>query len=239
MQMKKRIWELDALRGLCLLGVVVVHLIFDLEHLYGLLQWEHPAIYDFIQEWGGVLFLLISGICVTLGRSHIKRGLIVLGFGLGLTAVTWAMEYFGFARGVVIWFGVLHCLGICMLLWSLLKKANIWVLSAISAVLIALGFWLDAQPPVDFVWLVPFGWISKGFYSADYFPLLPNLGFFLVGAILGKTLYKEKRSLLPKVNENFFLLRFLRFCGRNSLWIYLFHQPVLAGVCWLLAFINS
>ncbi len=237
--MKKRIWELDALRGLCMFGVVAVHLIFDLEHLYGLLQWEHPAVYDFIQEWGGVLFLLISGICVTLGEHHIKRGLFVLGFGMALTAVTWGMEFFGFARGVVIWFGVLHCLGICMLLWAPLRKVNHWALLLMAAVLIAGGFWMDAQPPLGSIWLIPFGWVSEGFFSADYFPLLPNLGFFLLGAVLGKTLYKEKTSLLPNVNEDFFILRFLRFCGRNSLWIYLFHQPILAGICALLTLTRS
>lgn len=28
---KERIWELDALRGLCLLGMIAVHLCFDLQ----------------------------------------------------------------------------------------------------------------------------------------------------------------------------------------------------------------
>ena len=31
--MKKRIWELDVLRGICILGVVIVHLIYDLVDL--------------------------------------------------------------------------------------------------------------------------------------------------------------------------------------------------------------
>ena len=33
--MKKRIWELDAARGLFLIGMMVIHLIFDLVDLYG------------------------------------------------------------------------------------------------------------------------------------------------------------------------------------------------------------
>lgn len=235
--MKKRIWELDALRGLCLMGMVAVHLIFDLEYLYGLLTWEHPVFYDLLQNWGGVLFLLISGICVTLGSHHLRRGLLVLGAGLALTAVTWALSFVGFS-GVQIWFGVLHCLGICMLLWALLRRLNNWLLAALAAVLIAAGLWLKTLPPADFVWLVPLGLVYEGFFSADYFPLLPNLGFFLAGALLGRTLYRGGTSLLPRVNENFFLLWFLRLCGRNSLWIYLLHQPVLAGFCWLLTLLK-
>ena len=40
--MKKRVWELDALRGLCLLGVVAVHLIFDRTVLYRIIRWRAP-----------------------------------------------------------------------------------------------------------------------------------------------------------------------------------------------------
>ena len=32
--MKKRIWELDALRGLCVIGMVAVHLVYDLAVMY-------------------------------------------------------------------------------------------------------------------------------------------------------------------------------------------------------------
>ena len=36
----KRIWELDAFRGLCVLGMVIVHLVFDVVYLYRLVDWE-------------------------------------------------------------------------------------------------------------------------------------------------------------------------------------------------------
>ena len=81
---------------------------------------------------------------------------------------------------------------------------------------------------------MPLGLYWQGFTSSDYFPLLPHLGFFLIGAALGKTLYKRRTSLLPKVKDTNPILRFLRFCGKHSLWIYLLHQPVISGVCYLL-----
>ena len=56
--MKKRIWELDAFRGLCIIGVVLVHLVYDLVDLYGIVKWEYPAWFAFIKDWGGILFLL-------------------------------------------------------------------------------------------------------------------------------------------------------------------------------------
>ena len=229
--MKKRIWELDALRGLCVLGMVIVHLIYDVTDLYGLVQWNLPDSFLFLQQWGGVLFLLISGISVTLGRKHIKRGLLVLLCGLICTAGTYGMYHFGFSgKGIIIYFGVLHCLGVCMLLWGLFHRFPTWALALAGIALAGLGLWMGTLPPVTYPWLMPLGLPYWGFVSSDYFPLLPHLGFFLLGAVLGRTVYGSKESLLPMVNERNILIRFLLFCGKNSLWIYLLHQPLLSGI---------
>ena len=229
--MKKRIWELDALRGLCVLGMVAVHAVFDMVKLYKLVSWEYPRWFSFVQNWGGVLFLLISGICVTLGRHNIRRGLIVFAAGMLCSAVTYGMYYYGFAdRGMIIYFGVLHCLGTCMILWQPFKKLPWWLLAALGAVLTALGLSFGEMPGLSHPWLTLLGLPMEGFRSSDYFPLLPYFGFFLLGAALGKTLYREKQSLLPKVNEKFLPIRFLVGVGKLSLWIYLLHQPLLSVI---------
>lgn len=217
--MTKRIWELDALRGLCILGMVLVHLAYNLGVSLG-----------FVQEWGGAVFLLISGICVTLGRHHIRRGLLVLGCGSLCTAVTAGIYLLGLAdKGIIIWFGVLHCLGLCMLLWSLFSRLPRWTLGALGPALILLGLWMDSLR-VRFPWLIPLGLRTADFASADYFPLALNLGFFLLGSFLGRLLYREKRSLLPNMREP----KFLCLCGRHSLIIYLAHQPILTAAAALL-----
>ena len=209
--MKKRIWELDALRGLCILMVLAFHLIFDLVEVFRLVRWDYPGWFLLLRDWGGLIFLILSGICVTLGSRPVRRGLTVLGCGMVCTAVTVAMTFFGFHPSMIIWFGVLHCLGTCMLLWPLFQKCPWWALLLLGLTGIALGF-LFLRLRVDTVWLIPLGLMFPGFASSDYFPLLPNLGFFLTGTALGKT-----------------------FCGRHSLWIYLLHQPVLYAVCLILA----
>ena len=227
--MKQRIWELDALRGLCVLGMVVVHFVYDLVELYGLVQWQYPALFTFIKDWGGVLFLLISGICATLGSRGVKRGLVVFGCGMVCTAVTYGMAVLGLAdKSITIYFGVLHCLGVCMLLWPLFRKMPTWLLAVTGAAVVICGLCVRAFVRVSFPWLIPLGFIYPGFATSDYFPLLPHLGFFLLGAVLGRTLYKNKRTLLPKLNADAAVFRFLRLCGKHSLWIYLLHQPALS-----------
>jgi len=52
--------------------------------------------------------------------------------------------------------------------------------------------------------------------------------------VLGKTVYRQKKTLLPKVNDRNPVFRFLQSCGKQSLWIYLLHQPVLSGLCYLI-----
>lgn len=229
--MKNRIWELDAFRGLCILGMVIVHFIFDLTELYEIIRWDAPALFSFVLNWGGMLFVLLSGICATLGSRSIHRGIIVFFCGMLCTAVTVGMYLLDMAESyIIIRFGVLHCLGICMILWPLFKKLPTWMLGVIGTVLIALGLWLqDIYVTTDL--LFPLGLVTTKFSSSDYFPLLPNLGYFLLGSVLGRTLYRGKQTLLPTVNAKNPILRFLVFCGQQSLLIYLLHQPILSGLC--------
>ena len=136
--MKYRVWELDAFRGICILGMVIVHLLYDLIDLYQLVSWDYPPIIRFLMAWGGILFVVLSGICATLGSKSVRRGLMVLGAGLLVSTVTVGLYHFGFAgKGIIIYFGVLHCLGLCMILWWVFKRLPAWLLAIISAAIIA------------------------------------------------------------------------------------------------------
>lgn len=234
--MKQRIWELDVLRGICILGMVIVHLIYDLTDLYGLIDWEYPDGFLFIKDYGGIVFFLISGICVTLGSRSVRRGIIVFSCGMLCTLVTFGMELLGFTGpGMTIWFGVLHCLGICMLVWPLAKKLPTVLLAGLGLRLVIAGHLLYGVYLVEHPFLIPLGIAPKWFVSPDYFPLLPYFGYFLLGAVLGRTLYRRKTSLLPRCNASSPVPRFLSLCGRYSLHIYLLHQPILIGLCLLLS----
>ena len=103
--------------------------------------------------------------------------------------------------------------------------------NAAGVVLVAAGWVLRTHIYVDMPWLLPLGFRFYGFSSSDYFPLMPNLGYFLLGAAAGRGLYRQKKSLLPDFPSEHWFVRFWRWCGRNSLMIYLLHQPVLAALC--------
>lgn len=232
--MKQRIWELDVVRGICIVGMVLFHLLYDLQHLLGWLPAGNTRLLQFIADWGGVLFFLLSGICVTLGSHPVRRGLVVFGCGMLVTAVTAGMAWLGWLAGsMVIWFGVLHCLGLCMLLWPLTRRMGWKWLLILGLVLIGVGLWLE-QVILPVTWLFPLGIRYPGFASGDYFPLLPFFGFFLLGAAAGKTLYRNGVSLLPNVNTNALWIRAFSRVGRWSLPVYMLHQPVITGILTLL-----
>lgn len=215
--------------------MVAVHFVYDLIDLYRIVPWNYPDWFLVIMNWGGILFILISGICATLGRRSVRRGMIVVLCGLVCTGVTWGMYHFGFAtKDIIIYFGVLHCLGICMILWWLFKRLPTALLAVLGVAFSVVGLFLWRTTFDVGMWLVPLGIRPANFYSSDYFPLLPNFGYFLIGAVLGRTVYRKKETLLPKINDRNPVLRFLQLCGKHSLWIYLLHQPVLSGICWLL-----
>ncbi len=237
---KERIWELDALRGLFIICVIFVHLIFDLEYFFGIISSQDlPDIFTFIQVNGGILFILLSGICVTLGSKSIKRGLIVLAGAAIVTIVSLCMG----SPDLYIFFGILHLLAFCMLTYPLYKKAPTWLIFIIGAIAIAVGIYFtgflityDTQLECHYIespywfWL---GLINRSFVAGDYFPILPNVGYFMMGIVLGRTLYKNKHTLFPKFPHENFVIKFLSWCGRNSLFIYLGHQPLLYGGCML------
>lgn len=229
--MKKRIWELDVLRGLFILGMIAVHITYDLVDLYRVVTLDNPFLYRIGTTFGGVPFLLLSGVCVSFSNHPVRRGITVFLCGMLCTIATAGMYFLRFAdRGIVIYFGILHCLGVCMVLWPLLRKLPVPAQAVLGVCILLFGYYVKGNIRVDYPWLVPLGIPCWGFSSSDYFPLLPNLGFFLIGAVLGKWLYPTPRSLLPRVNADWVVFRFLGFCGRHSLLIYLVHQPVLAGL---------
>jgi uncharacterized membrane protein len=230
---KERVWELDVFRGIAIIGVIIVHFIFDLTYFLNV-NVKTPAIFDFIQENGGVLFIILSGICVTLGHSFLKRGIIVFMCGAAVTWVTYVMYLLKISgKDIIIYWGILHLLGFCMILYGLLKKIPTAVLPFIALALIITGY-IVTKKTYDLNGfakiLTIFGFPPYGFMTGDYFPVMPNLGWFIAGIFIGRTLYKKQKTLFPRVNTRFILIRVFSFIGRHSLIIYLLHQPLISAI---------
>ena len=232
--MKARIWELDFVRGICLLLMFYCHIVFDIVVLFTLDIPADGAFYSWAMRYTGLFFILLSGISVTLGHRPVRRAVKVLLGGFACSLVTALMYLLRFAsKSIIIYFGILHCLAVCMMLWPIFRKLPFWALLLCGLAVLYLNRLLQPLQGQGNWFTMPLGIYPAGFYSSDYFPLLPNLGYFLIGSSLGKLLYGKKRSLLPSVSC--FPVPQLCFLGRHSLLVYLLHQPVIAIFVYLLS----
>lgn len=245
----KRIYLLDELRGFAIICMVIHHTFYDIGFVLDY-EWGYN-IFNFLclfQPVFWAIFIVTSGICSRLSRNTIKRGGIVLAAGLIVSFVTAVIMPLMGIEGAEIYFGILSCLGCCMiisgLLSPLIKKMNAKIGMLAMLILffavynISSGkifFGLISLPDILYStnYLAPLGFYTKGFFSADYFPLIPWLFMFLFGAFLGKY---AVNGALPK---SFYKSRiqFLQKIGKSSLWIYLLHQPVLYVIMYIISFI--
>lgn len=222
--MPNRIWEIDYLRGLAILLMVFFHLMYDLNEFFNL-----PITYDsgwiyYIGKLAASLFIILAGISCSLSSNNVRRGLKIFALGLLITVVT----YLTVPETNII-FGILHFLGVSILLFPLFRFWSPRYLWPLGILIISIGYYLQGiNMPNNF--LFPLGLLGDNFYSADYYPLFPWFGLFLWGTALGKTAYSSRKSLFPRGPRGEFLLNL----GRHSLLIYLLHQPILLSLLYLL-----
>ncbi len=212
--MSERIRSVDALRGLAAVLMIIYHGMYDAVYYLAAPDWliENPAA-AVLNMVIAVLFVAIAGISSRFSRNNLKRGILVFAAGLLVSLVT----YFA---GNPVKFGVLHCLGLSMIIFHFTERLwdRVPWAPAVFAVLFAAGLAAGkVNAGTDIFCFL--GFHSGDFYSADYYPLLPWFFLFLFGAWLGK-------RRLP----DFFRCRPLEFIGRHTLIIYLAHQPVLIGI---------
>jgi uncharacterized membrane protein len=243
-QTKERLHLLDALRGFLMLNMIAYHGMWDLVYLFGVKAGWYSGTPKYLwQQFICWSFILLSGFCWSFSRNPLKRGSLVFGGGLIVTAVTCLVM----PESRIV-FGVLTCLGSCMILMipaeKLLRKISSPVGLAVSFGLFlllrnvssgTLGFEsLVLCPLPDFLYrnllTAYLGFPPRGFFSTDYFPLIPWFFLFVTGYFLFRLLdskgWNEKlfaRGQVPVLN----------WLGRHSLIVYLLHQPILYGLCLL------
>lgn len=220
----KRIWELDFLRGIALLLMVYFHTIYDLKEVFNVNIIYEKGFNHYTGRIAAVLFILIAGISCSFSKGNVKRGLRVLGVAMVITIVTHIA-----GPSFAINFGILHFLGISMILYPLFARLNKVELIVVGAIIIAVGNYISRTTvPQEF--LFPLGLYSKTFYSSDYYPLFPWFGLFLFGVALSKILYSNRKSLFKVSIPN----NPVNFVGRHTLIVYVIHQPIIFAILWLI-----
>jgi uncharacterized membrane protein len=147
---------------------------------------------------------------------------------LGCALIVSLSTYY-FLGNAWIRFGILHHAAVATILASCIVRLPIPLILFLGLDVIAIWFslenWIGAP-----AWLTPFGILSgEATNITDYYPLLPWFGVALFGVAFGRKAYGEdgeRRFRCPEWDKNS-LVSLLCLFGRNSLMIYLAHQPIL------------
>jgi uncharacterized membrane protein len=250
-QVKERIQIIDAVRGLAIILMVLHHMLFSLVYIFWSQALKTPpiaqTIFGFLKNvfespsmevWHTIficVFIFIAGVSSRFSRSNLKRGVIIFGLGMLLTIVTvWILPAISpDLDGLGIYFGILHFMGISMMIYAVIGKYLDKIPKIIAPFLYFSLFILTYDLPNQ-RWSIPnlymFGFPDVNFASADYFPIFPWIFMFFIGTYVGKFI---KEGYMPKW---FYTLKipFLPFAGRNTLIIYVLHQPLVYGFYLLL-----
>ena len=240
METKNRVGFLDELRGFAIICMVIYHLMYNLKFIFGV---DVPIFFDswfyIVQTIYAGMFIFISGIVCNYSHNNLKRGAQCFFIAMVFTFVTAFVM-----PGSPDMFGVLHCLGICMMIYGLSEKALVKLPSFLGIIICVFLFMLTYdfhrgysgiagllrfKMPSELYStsvLFPLGFPRSGFSSLDYFPLLPWLFLFIAGSFFGVYV---KKGLMPA----FFYkthIKFFAAAGRYSLWIYVLHQVIIYPV---------
>jgi uncharacterized membrane protein len=213
--------------------MVVYHLVYDLDTFGGYGIESTSGLWARFADVTAGAFLFLVGISLAISHSragqglfgkYLRRGLRIFAYGMALTTV-----FFALGMGVVA-FGILHLIGVSIILaYPLLKYRLANLLLGVSV--IAVGWYMRAQNvSSESPWLLPLGVVPENLFMPDYRPLLPWFGVVLLGLFAGNVLYGAGRRPAVVARKAPPAARPLVPLGRNSLFIYLVHQPILIAL---------
>jgi uncharacterized membrane protein len=229
-----RFWELDAIRGIAIILVVIFHTVYDLCAFTAYDIEVNDPRWIFIGRLAATLFIFISGIALHLnyysaidkGLAYAQKRMLDRSLRIGLialtiTAVTWLVF-----RDDAIWFGILHFLSVAGVLGYFFVQLG-WRNIPLGLLIIVLGSYVETIPVSHpyFLWL---GFVPEDLDMLDFFPLLPWFGLFLLGIACASFLYVDGRRIfsLHDYSESW-AIKPLIFLGQHTLLIYLVHQPII------------
>jgi uncharacterized membrane protein len=238
-----RIPLIDQLRGFALAAMVTYHFTWDLEYFRyvdpgtataGPMKWYARAIAS--------SFLILAGVSLILAHG---QGMRWRTFGKRFAMVASAAAlisigtYFAMGRGFI-FFGILHQIASGSLIALLFLRVPLLITLLAAAVMIAAPLYARSSVFDAPIWW----WLGLSSIdppSNDYVPVLPWTGMILIGVAIAK--FALERGWLDRLARKTSSAQsgpghWIGFAGRNSLVIYLIHQPILIGSLYLFSLLS-
>lgn len=244
----KRIHEVDLIRGILIIFVIVDHLLncFLLHStsfyeitgnsfwngMYNAMvfYWNNPA--RTVIRWVILaLFCFISGVSCSFSRNNWKRaaeaiflaGIISVATNLG---ASWGV----FGQDIRIDHNIIAVIGFSTLFYCFFQNKSTKTLLIVTGCLllfsvVAVPLLYNLIPGAKNTFIPPL-WKPEEVHQGDWMPLFPYITFFFAGAIVSRYLYKDKTSKIKKHEWE----RPICFLGRHTLIVYVTHYLIFMGI---------
>jgi uncharacterized membrane protein len=231
-----RFWEVDAARGVAIIMMIVYHTTYDLDTLGGYDIQSTTGYWALFADGTAGLFLFLVGVSLAISRArsglrgwrlfgkYLARGSRILAYAVVLTLV-----FLTLGMGIVA-FGILHLIGVSIILAYPFLRLRFTNLVLGTLIFVAGQYVLAQGLDSQSYWLLPFGIVVEGVIMPDYRPLLPWFGVVLIGLFFGNVVYADGRRPAVLEDKAPVAARPLLPPGRNSLFIYLIHQPIIIAL---------
>lgn len=249
---RKRVWELDFIRGILILVVTFDHVLlfgyyWNLLEFNGAVgEWFRDEIFlgyldspfrKGISPFGLWLFSLLAGVSSSLTKNPAKRAIktcaFTAAFMLGYLILHFIVP--DLVNGVII-FNILAIVSIGTLVELGMQKLklNNWWRFAIATLTICLGVTYYYSHFIGDGISIKNGFLALMVYNShgyevspnNFEPLLPHLGFFILGALLARFIYKDGVTLTSH-EEPPKPVRPVVWAGKQSLLFYILGPVVI------------
>lgn len=246
-----RILEIDLVRGLCLLGMVLHHFAFDVRYVFRIdaFAFQEGGFFNLVLRPLFLIgFIMVSGLSSAFSRNQFKRSARIAAAAVVLQIGMAIFSSFQNVNNYVI-FNVLHVLAVSQFLYGVVEKvfekrqrrSFLLALGVIGVLAIYSVYPLQqldgdiANPIVGYLMLILGAPYDHAIGMGDFLPLFPWMGIFFIGALLSHVVYIDRETMLQdraqrRVRQ---YLRPVIWMGQNPLWVYLLHQPVILGILYL------
>ena len=228
--MPERILWIDVIRGISILAMITFHFAFDLMY-FGFAKPDliYQPDWRLFERMIAFSFLFIAGLSLFIThRSSINWKSFIRRYGVtAICAVLISSVTYFLFNNDMIRFGILHAISVSGLISLLLLKLKSFSLFLL-AVIIFFTHLLFPQPVEGgyfWQWLI---YTTETPNSLDYRPIIPWIVPFILG-MASCQLFKKWGLLETRKRSIHRELSILSWLGRNSLIIYIIHQPILFG----------
>ena len=226
--MPKRILWIDVIRGISILAMVTFHFAFDLMY-FGFAKSDliYQPDWRLFERMIAFSFLFIAGLSLSIThKSWINWKSFLRRYGVtAICAVLISIVTYILFNNDMIRFGILHAISVSGLVGLLLLKLNSLSLFFLAVLLFLLNLFIPQPLEGDYFWQ----WLiytTETPNSLDYRPIIPWITPFILG-MASYQLFKKWDLLEVNNTITHNELSILCWLGRNSLVIYLVHQPIL------------